>query len=284
LKASSSTIRAPAKINLWLRIFAPDQTGYHPLDTLFCALDFADEISLHAAESGIDVVVQGAQLGAAESNLAYRAANEFFLATGISAALRIVLQKRIPAGAGLGGGSSDAASVLLALNELHGNVLPDADLMATGARIGSDVAFFMCGSPLAHATGRGEVLSALPPLPRRPLLIVAPHFKIATVDAYRWLDEAAVYEAPRELKLPNSWSDVAKEAVNSFEAVLFSRMPRLQQMRDVIRKTRPEIGLLSGSGSALFGLYGSVEQRDEAAEKLRHELPDADVIAAFTAG
>jgi 4-diphosphocytidyl-2-C-methyl-D-erythritol kinase len=281
LRATSLKVRAPAKINLWLRVFAPDETGYHPLDTLFCAIDLADEIEIAEGDDGIELIVRGADVGPADKNLAHRAAAEYFTATGISPRIRIVLQKNIPAGAGLGGGSSDAAAVLLALNELNGNVLPLADLMAMGARIGSDVPFFMCGSRVAHATGRGEVLTGLPPLPRAPAIIVAPKFSIATAQAYGWLDEARAYEVETQraaASTPADWSGVAQRAFNSFESVLFARIPELARARDEIRRTGAEIAMVSGSGSALFGIYESAAHCEKAAALLGAQMPDAVVI------
>ena len=226
----TSTVFAPAKINLWLDVFPPDATGYHPLDTLFCAIDLADEIVIAIEHSGIDVMVTGADVGPAERNLAYRAAAEFFQAIQTTPRATIHFTKRIPAGGGLGGGSSDAASVLAALNALHESVVPPADLMAIAARLGSDVPFFLCGSPLAHATGRGEVLRGVPALPVAPLVLVVPPFGVATVDAYQALDAARAFSVPEHTReLPRSWDDVARTARNDFERSSLRAIPSSPQ-------------------------------------------------------
>jgi 4-diphosphocytidyl-2-C-methyl-D-erythritol kinase len=261
---------APAKVNLSLRIFAPDDTGYHPLDTLFCAIDLCDTIEIEPAEKGITLDVGGPDVGPHERNLAYRAANEFFLTTGLEPRVSIRLDKNIPAGAGLGGGSSDAAAVLRGLNRLHGDVLPEADELAIAARLGSDVPFFLCGSTLAHATGHGERLQALPALPRAPMIVIAPTAGIATVDAYRWLDEARAFSKPENVQWtqPRDWNDVAHQAVNDFEPVLFTRFPELAEYKKALVDTGAGAALLSGSGSALFGVYASESERDGAARKL----------------
>jgi 4-diphosphocytidyl-2-C-methyl-D-erythritol kinase len=263
-------LSAPAKVNLSLRIFAPDDTGYHPLDTLFCTIDLCDTIEIRQSEKGITLDVAGLDVGPHEHNLAYRAANEFFLATGLEPRISIHLDKRVPAGAGLGGGSSDAATVLRELNRMHGDVLPEADELAIAARLGSDVPFFLCGSTLAHATGRGERLEALPALPRAPMIVVAPSVGIATVDAYRWLDEARAFSKPVDVKwtAPRDWSDVAKQAANDFEPVLFARYPDLAKHKKALIDTGATVALLSGSGSALFGVYASENDRDGAVRKL----------------
>jgi 4-diphosphocytidyl-2-C-methyl-D-erythritol kinase len=261
---------APAKINPSLRIFAPDDTGYHPLDTLFCAIDLCDVLEIGAADRGISFDVAGLDAGPNERNLAFRAANEFFIATGIDPRVSIRLHKKIPAGAGLGGGSSDAATVLRALNQMHGGVLPEADELAIAARLGSDVPFFLCGSALAHATGRGELLQALPALPRAPLIVIAPATAVSTVEAYAWLDEERGFSNPRDVKWtqPQDWRDVARNAVNDFEPVLFGRHPALAEHKKTLADSGATIALLSGSGSALFGVYATEAERDGAVQQL----------------
>jgi 4-diphosphocytidyl-2-C-methyl-D-erythritol kinase len=246
---------APAKINLWLRVFASDDSGYHPLDTLFCAIDLCDRLDI-TQMPGLELEVTGADVGPVETNLAYRAAHEYFLTTGLQPQLAIQLHKVVPAGAGLGGGSSDAAAVLRALQELHGDVLPQPDLLALAARLGSDVPFFLCGSPLARARGRGELLEPQPALPARPVLLVVPDFPIATRDAYAWLDESGTLE-PSATSWPalQGWQDVEGHAVNSFEPVLFSRHPILRELRDELRSAGAVMAMVSGSGSALFGVF-----------------------------
>lgn len=263
-------MNAPAKVNLWLRVFPPDATGYHPLDTLFCALDLADGIAIQPSDRGIELSVTGYDAGPGERNLAYRAAVDFYHTTRLQPALRITLQKKIPAGAGLGGGSSDAATVLRMLNDMHGHVLSGADLLAMAARLGSDVPFFLCGSSLAQARGRGEILRAMPPLPSMPVLLIKPPLSIATAAAYGWLDAERCWseDERREVSAPLDWDDVAGRATNDFERVIFKRYPQLEAMRDSLREMGARIALLSGSGSALFGIFDTTEVRDRAAQRL----------------
>ena len=279
----SLTLAAPAKVNLWLNIFPPDETGYHPLDTLFCALNLTDEISIDLTGGALDLEVSGAELGATEHNLAYRAAREFFAALGIAPRATIRLHKKIPAGAGLGGGSSDAASVLIGLNQLHDGVLPTDDLLALGARLGSDVAFFLCGAPLAHATGRGEKLRTLPSLPSLPVLIAIPTFAIATVDAYRWLDEAAAYSREAFGTItPDSWRIVAQHARNAFEPVVLQKHPMLADVKRAIAGSGALVTLLSGSGSTLFGVYTHSDACGRAATALRRMWPRLSIVETST--
>lgn len=279
----AETFHAPAKVNLALRIFAPDNTGYHPLDTLFCAIDLSDALEITEGDAGIALHVTGFDAGTAERNLAYRAANEFYLATGIAPRIAIRLEKKIPAGAGLGGGSSDAAAVLRALDQMHGGVLPENDLFAIAARLGSDVPFFLCRSAFARATGRGEVIDEVPALPRAPMIVVAPAIAVPTVDAYRWLDEANAFSTPQDVewKLPADWDDVAKNAANDFETVLFHKYPVLARYKQTLLDSGATLALLSGSGSALFAVYASENQRDGAVQRLAGTVraPEAAIIS-----
>jgi 4-diphosphocytidyl-2-C-methyl-D-erythritol kinase len=259
------TFHAPAKINLWLRVFNADSSGYHPVDTLFCAIGLADRLDIRDGE-GLQLEVSGADVGPIESNLAYRAASMFFEAIGKAPDVAIHLQKNIPSGAGLGGGSSDAAATLLALQERHDHPIKLEWLSEMAARIGSDVPFFLCGSPLARGAGRGEQLTPLPPFEERHVLVVIPNFAIATGDAYRWLDDSALLTDPDEpLQLPVGWHDVERQSTNSFEMVLFQRYPVLRRICDFLRENGAGIAHVSGSGSAVFGLFAS-EAAARAAE------------------
>ena len=276
------TYYAPAKVNLWLRVFRTDATGYHPLDTLFCAIDLTDQLDIEAGR-GIELEVTGADVGANETNLAYRAAFEYCHTIGVQPNVRIHLHKRIPAGAGLGGGSSDAATVLRAMQQRHGNRLPQAELLALAARIGSDVPFFLCGSHLAHATGRGEVLSGLPALAPRHVVVVMPSFSISTRDAYSWLDESGKLDAINEPRPhPAGWLDVERAAVNDFEPVLFDRYPQLVELRDALKQAGAGIALVSGSGSALFGVFAKAEAAEAAAQAIAAGFNDVAIHRART--
>ncbi|MBA2244718.1 MAG: 4-(cytidine 5'-diphospho)-2-C-methyl-D-erythritol kinase, partial [Gemmatimonadetes bacterium] len=167
-------VLAPAKINLWLRILAREESGYHSLETLFCAVSLADTVRISRAPELVFEVEGEIEVGPPERNLCVRAAERFYREMGRTPEVRIELVKRIPSAAGLGGGSSDAAATLRALNTLHGGPMPSDMLLQMGSELGSDVPFFLCGSPLALAWGRGERLLALPPLPPRPVLIAHP--------------------------------------------------------------------------------------------------------------
>lgn len=263
-------VRAPAKINLFLRVLAREETGYHQIETLFCGIDLADRIRVELlTEPGVELRVRGPwELGPPVRNLAVRAARGFLSridAPGTGA--RLELEKEIPPGSGLGGGSSDAAAVLGALNRLSGEPLGEEDLLRIGGALGSDVPFFLGPSPLALAWGRGERIFPLPPLPSRPLLVVSPPFGVSTAEAYEalardreeeaWAPRARIF-APGET---SRWEDVVARAENAFETVVFGRRPELAAARRALRSASAAPSLLCGSGSSLFGLFTGDEER-----------------------
>ncbi len=286
----SLTLRAPAKVNLRLRVLAREASGYHRLETVFCALELADTLEAARAPGAVALEVEGAEVGPAEENLVVRAARVFGEAAGVEPDVRFRLTKRIPAGAGLGGGSSDAAAALRALNALHDEPLGHDTLLELAAGLGADVPFFLCGSNHALAWGRGERLLALPALPARPALVVKPSFSIATGDAYRWLAAsrrggAGADAGARVLHHDRlaGWDDVAGAAGNDFEAVVFAEHPILEAVRDALRHAGAAPALLAGSGSAVFGVFGDEAARAAAADAVAERWPDMEVIETATA-
>lgn len=263
-------VEAFAKLNLFLRVLSRDADGYHGLETLFCLVDLADRVELERREGrGVTLEVAGADLGSAEANLAVRAARMVLEATGDRFAVHIRLTKRIPVSAGLGGGSSDGAAALSGVNRLAGNAVPRHELLQFAARLGSDVPFFMSGAPLALAWSRGERLLQLPPLPAAPALLVAPPTPISTAEAYGWLDAARQSAGRRgavalDLDALSTWGDIGRMAGNDFESPLFGRRPEIRAAFEALVGTRPLVCRMSGSGSALFAVYRSVRDRDDA--------------------
>lgn len=280
---------APAKVNLRLTVLAREASGYHQIETLFCALEVADTIEIEPGPAGIALEVEGADLGEARDNLVHIAARAFCAAIGETPALRIVLHKNVPAGAGLGGGSSDAAATLRALNAMHGYPLDDARLVRLGGTLGSDVPFFLSGAALALAWGRGDRLLPLPALPRRPVLVVAPREPIATAAAYGWLAEARARRPsppPAQVLPPAAFADwdlLAGAAANDFEEPVFARRPDLARIRDALRDAGARPALLAGSGSAVFGVFASERVPDGVPEAVTAAAPDARIIATHTA-
>jgi 4-diphosphocytidyl-2-C-methyl-D-erythritol kinase len=272
------TRAAPAKINLVLRVLAREADGYHGIETLFCRLSLADELIAERTDgSGVILTVEGADTGPAEANLAARAAHAVLDATGNRFGVRLTLRKRIPVGAGLGGGSADAAAALDAVNELAGNAVPRAELLHAAARLGADVPFCLSGAPLALGWGHGERLLRLAALPRAPVLLLVPPVAVRTADAYGWIDEARVPAGRRgglvlDTAALGSWSDVARMAGNDFESVVFGRVGQIRETFEALARTRPLLCRMSGSGSALFAVYRTERDREDAGSQLGKKL------------
>ena len=274
-RADSATASAPAKVNLFLRILAREESGYHGLETLFCAVSLADSVTVHRGAPGIRLRVEGGvDTGPPERNLAVRAAERFHRELGMAPAVDIHLTKRIPSAAGLGGGSSDCAATLRALNALRGEPFGREALLAMAIELGSDVPFFLCGSPLALAWSRGERLLALPPLPTRPVVIAHPGVAMATPDAFRRLAErrGGGYQ-PRSRSIPverlADWAAVAALAENDFQPVVAEQIPQIAEAVDALRDSGASVALMAGSGSSVFGVFDGAAARDGAMERLR---------------
>ena len=297
----AATERAPAKINLDLRILSREPDGYHRLETVFQALELHDLVEARPA-SALTLEIEGdIDVGPARDNLVLRAARAFDEAAPGGGRVHLRLVKRIPAGAGLGGGSSDAAATLRALNELAGRPLAAQVLVAIGAALGSDVPFFLCGSPLARAEGRGELLSPLRPLPPAPVLVVDPGFPVATRDAFRWWDErhpddsspapsrgepveGNAQRSGEEPLAPYDFESLYAGARNDFEDVVFDRHPALATVRSALASSGARFARLSGSGSCVYGLFGDDATAERAAEDLGARLTQARIIVTRTAG
>ncbi len=266
--------RAPAKVNLFLRVLARETDGFHGIETLFCRISLADDIeAARREEPGVTLDAGGAELGPAADNLAVRAARLVLEATGNRFGVHLRLVKRIPVRAGLGGGSSDAAAALVATNALARNAIPRHELLQLAARLGSDVPFFLSGAPLALGWGHGERLLRLPPLPAAPALLLTPPVPIATPDAYAWIDEARPHGLRRgavalELDGLRTWGDIGRMAGNDFESAVFGRHGQVRAAFEALAGTHPLVCRMSGSGSTLFAVYRSARDRDDAAMML----------------
>lgn len=268
---------APAKVNLRLRVLGRRDDGFHDLETLFQAVDLADAVSLRREGEDIRLEVRGVDLGPPEENLAYRAAEAFLEATEAAGGVRILLEKKIPAGAGLGGGSSDAAAVLKGLNALWGTPLTPAELSTLGARLGSDVPFFLGESPLAVGRGRGEELTPCEPLPEAHLVLALPPVQVATGAAYRMLDRARrgaerPDSDPTGRACPGTWEDVKTLAANDFQPVIAEAHPEVARSLEGLRGAGGDPVLLSGSGAACFGLFPHRGIAVSSARGLRERL------------
>ena len=284
------SLPAHAKLNLFLRVLARESDGFHALETLFCLVSLADTLEAERRPGkGVTVEVSGADVGPPAQNLAARAATMVLEAVGHRFAVHLTLDKRIPMRAGLGGGSSDAAAALVAVNRLAGAPVPRHELLQFAAHLGSDVPFFLSGAPLALGWGRGERLLALPPLPAAPVLLVTPPTGVGTAEAYGWVDAARQSAGRRgavalDLDALSRWGDIGRLAGNDFESVVFGHIPEIRAAFEALVRTRPLVCRMSGSGSTLFAVYRSARDRDVARSTLGRKHGRVDAVETLFAG
>jgi 4-diphosphocytidyl-2-C-methyl-D-erythritol kinase len=263
-------ILAPAKINLSLQILGRRNDGFHELDTLIAPISIYDEIRIDNGRSGkgIEFRCDDPSVPQGDHNLAVRAAKAFFEATKIEPAISIELKKKIPHGAGLGGGSSDAASVLLALNELFDAKLSQEQLVEMADPIGSDVPFFLFQSA-ALCKGHGEMVMPVKLQRKFSILLLKPAFAVSTAWAYsRWQDSR---EIPGVRYEPQKFAD--QTLVNDLERPVFEKFVFLAQLKTWLL-SQSEVGaaLMSGSGSTMFAVMRENADADSVASRSKAGL------------
>lgn len=271
----SITAQAPAKINLALDVTGKREDGYHLLETVFQSVSIFDRLNISLTnEKGIKLTCNMPWIPCNEKNLAYKAAAAFMAKTGFNEGVLINMNKRIPSQAGMGGGSSDAAAVLKGMNTLAGNILTADELCELSVPLGADVPFFIYGGT-AYAEGIGEKLETLPLL--RGLHIVAAKGKggISTPEAYRRIDALRSPVHPETRKLRDAIKQGAyrkelwKHCGNIFEEV--TDLKDVHDIRSTMLKMGAEFACMSGSGSAVFGIFEDLQTagkcRDVLAKK-----------------
>ena len=277
--ATGWTATCPAKVNLRLRILAREETGFHQIETLFQAIGLHDRVEVRPGAEGISLDVRRGSRGPAigdlgdpDDNTVMRAARAFYAATGIAPAVSLVLTKSIPAGTGLGGASSDAAGALAALNALHGAPLAHSELIALGGRVGADVPFFSSGAATALAWGRGDRLLRLPSPPSAPVVLAIPRRRVSTAAAYREASARLRLPAPPALLAGTSsptWASLAGLQCNDFEAAVFASVPELAAVRAALADAGAAIARLTGSGTAVFGVFRDSDKATAVAGRVR---------------
>ena len=277
-----------AKINLGLLIGPRLPDGYHELRTIFQTIGLHDELRLEvsgrAAAPSVEMVCEIPELATAD-NLAARAARMILDELGMRRSVRLTLKKAIPPGGGLGGGSSDAAAALRSLPALLGKRLRLGRQMELGAQLGADVPFFLIGGR-ALGLGRGNEVYPLPEPPAATVLLVHPGLHISTADAYRRLDAARdAGSAPGAALTTDSLGSMISYCCggklrgsvdrlrNDFEPVIFSAYPELARLQRVLARAGASPALLSGSGSAMFGIFDSGAAARVAASEIRRRWP-----------
>jgi 4-diphosphocytidyl-2-C-methyl-D-erythritol kinase len=309
-RARGARVIAQAKINLFLHVLARESSGYHGIETLFQRLELGDEVRVRLTdgERSLDCggpAMPARGLGPVESNLAWRAAVAYQGRTGFPRGFEIEIEKHVPVGGGLGGGSADAAAVLRALDALAPTPLGETALLALASSLGADVPFLASRATRALAWGRGERLLALPALAPASVELLTFATGVETASAYRWMaeDRAIIPRgtpAARELHSAafDGWSGLASLASNDFEPVVLTHhqsvSAALPLLRDVARQVREverraAFALMSGSGATLFLLHDSASgapmdgEIGRRASELAHKIPGCAHVGTRTA-
>ncbi len=273
-----TTVFAPAKINLTLDVTGRREDGYHLVETVMQAVSLFDRVTVREEKGkGIRLRTDDERIPGDASNTAYRAAEAFFQAAGLPpVGLEIRLEKFIPMQAGLAGGSADAAGVLVALNELTDARLELDTLCEAGSRVGADVPFCVMGGA-ALCTGTGTILSPLPSIPECHIVIAKPSRGVSTAEAYRRIDESAPRRRPHTSVMVDAvcageLSTMGRELCNVFEQAI--ALPEVSAIKAVMREYRTLGCLMTGSGSAVFGLFEGRDEARRCAESLRKTIEE----------
>jgi 4-diphosphocytidyl-2-C-methyl-D-erythritol kinase len=261
-------LRPLAKINLTLRVGGLRSDGFHDVHTLLQSIAVSDRLTFSERRGPFAVASTSPSVPLDQTNLVYRAAARLWTALGRTGEPRDVhvrLHKQIPIAAGLGGGSADAAAALVGLNVLWNGRLSRPDLSRLGAELGSDVPFLLQGGT-ALGVGRGEELFPVMDLPKLPVVVIKPSFGIATADAYRWFDEdqrdRLADDRPRRgAALDVGWASGPVALVNDLEAPVARRHPAIDEMLDALGRAGARAAAMTGSGSAVFGVFSSPPAR-----------------------
>ncbi|MDR1397993.1 MAG: 4-(cytidine 5'-diphospho)-2-C-methyl-D-erythritol kinase [Desulfarculales bacterium] len=272
------TLKAFAKINLYLRIVGRREDGYHLLETVMQTVDVADDIFLRESEEGINFTCNDP--GLEKDNLAVKAAALFYQRLARVPEISISLHKRIPAGAGLGGGSSDAAAVLRGLNLLYKNVFDDAALWEMARCLGADVPFFLRGGR-ALCTGIGDIITPLPDLVSGAFVLVKPPFSLSTATVYSLWDDLVRRGRPGANNyLPEQKINIEYKFINDLEQAVFSVYKDFACLKAELYELGADAVVMSGSGSALFAFFTCQEQA-KWAEQVVKDIKSADWWVKF---
>jgi 4-diphosphocytidyl-2-C-methyl-D-erythritol kinase len=271
----SIRLLSPAKVNLTLEVSDRREDGYHEIDSVIQVIDLADELTVTKAPAGvIEIDCGSADVPSGAGNVVYAACRAFFETARISGGARCEISKRIPVQAGLGGGSSNAAAVILALDTLYDTALPRPELAAIAAGVGSDAVLFVYGGTV-RVRGRGELVEPLPDAPGLELVIVKADIGVSTAWAYAELDEE-LGERPKGAsdRAERAIREHAREALveslaNDFDPVVSRAIGEVGLAKKLLDDCGARKSMLCGSGSAVFGVFNSRADAESAARMIR---------------
>lgn len=278
----SVTLQAPAKVNYRLDVVGRRPDGYHDLRMIMQQVNLCDEITIsRSVTPGIRVSCGAAHVPDGEENIAWKAARALLELSGADTGIEVHITKRIPVAAGLGGGSSDCATVLQGLNDLLELGLSRERLMEIGVRLGADVPFFLFGTT-ARAEGIGELLTPLAAIPSLWVVLVNPNVPVSTAWVYRNLQ---LTRKEPLAKLPDSFDDVAALCAvlsNDLESVTIPAFPVIGEIKELLRSLGAAAAMMSGSGPTVFGLFVEEAAARAAADAIGRQQPGWFAVAVET--
>lgn len=282
-------IKAPAKVNLTLDVKGKRADGYHELETVMQQISLVDIIHLSVNDTGeIASKSNSSLIPDHEENLAYQAAALMKSKYGLQAGLDIFIEKNIPVGAGLAGGSTDAAAVLQGINELFRLDIKLPKLMELGAEIGSDVPFCLLGGA-ALAKGRGEILTSLKAGLRLEMVLVKPDFQISTAEVYRQFSLDKVERAPDNVAFLAAWDNedsiqMTRQMVNVLESVSINKYPEIEKIKQELISMGALTAIMSGSGPTVFGAFRTREDAQRAYDKIKRRYAESYIVSSYSRG
>ncbi len=265
-------IPSPAKINLFLKVTGKRADGYHDLVTLICRVDLYDTVILSFDQPFISVHCAHPKVPEGKTNLAYKAAALFFDPLSKSDGVAIFIEKKIPVAAGLGGGSSNAAAVLMGLNQHYGFPLSNKVLMELGLKVGADVPFFLF-KHTAVARGIGGNLEPFDRMPPLSAVLVCPRLHISTAWVYEHLN-LRLTNCEENYNVSSLLEDSSKPKgflCNDLEQVAVKKFPEINTIKEVLLDLGAQVAIMSGSGPAVFGLFQGVQQAAPALDKIKQQ-------------
>jgi 4-diphosphocytidyl-2-C-methyl-D-erythritol kinase len=261
------SIRTPAKINIGINIISKREDGYHNLETIFYPINLYDEMTIRE-DSKFTLITTNSQLKGERNNTITEAKELIEDLTGIEIKGFITLNKRIPIGGGMGGGSSDGAAALIIFNKFYDLKLSQEDLFSLALKIGSDVPFFIDPIP-KFASSRGEIFESIGLIINRPILVVNPGIHISTSWAFSNITPKIHKLRLKEIEFKehNSLSNLKNIIINDFEPVVFESFPEIRDIKDNMYDLGAEFSLMTGSGSTVFGIFPDIISAQEASLK-----------------
>ncbi|MGI6512770.1 MAG: 4-(cytidine 5'-diphospho)-2-C-methyl-D-erythritol kinase [Syntrophomonadaceae bacterium] len=281
------TVSAPAKINLTLDVLGKRADGYHNIESVMHQINLCDQVCVTQIPEGIEVYSNRGELPGGKTNLAYRAAEAMVSKLGIKTGFRIFLEKNIPLGAGLAGGSTNAAAVIKAIDQLLGLNMHLRDMLEIGQRTGSDVPFCLLGDT-AIARGRGELLTRVNRRIKLHLLLVNPGFQVSTARIYNLLDQETITDRPDSVRMAaalanGDFAGVVSSLNNVMEKVTLKLHPEVAGIKDNLVQAGAAGALMSGSGPTVFGLFSDAEAAHRAFQVIKGFYPYTFCCSSYRA-